>query len=142
MLPFSQTEDSIWDTFSSPIPTVVGGRGLLHSLGHLPGLSWSRASTGVFSLGSRQGLTVLLALQDRVVRAAGPGVAVQEPAGRGAHLADRQRPGRQTSAGHSQPGQGGQCKYLSLRSALTAADQGGRGLLQEIYCTHDLKENR
>lgn len=38
-LPFSQTQDSSWDTFSSPIPKVMGGRGLLHSRSHLPELS-------------------------------------------------------------------------------------------------------
>lgn len=78
------------------------------------------------------GLTRLLALQDCVVRAPGTGMAVQDPACRGSHLADRQRRGSQTSPCHCQPGQRGQCEYLSCRSPSDSCLSGREGWFKGV----------
>lgn len=95
------------------------------------GVQLGSASRGCCVCEEQAGLTAVLVLQDRVVRAAGTGVAVQEPACRGSHLADRQRRGSQTGPGHCQPGQRGQCKYLSCRSA-SDSSQGERGCFKRF----------
>lgn len=82
---------------------------------------------GIFSPRSRQRPDVSVALQDRVVRAPGPGMAVQDPACRGSHLADRQWRGSETSPCHCQSGQRSQCKYLSCRNPSYSCLSGREG---------------